>query len=111
MGVKDMLNIPQLIIATLLYFVLFFGIGFILNMLLRSTWTMAVIYPIVVLFMVDQRGFFSYFTDTNDSFSELWNSLVSLTAADVIILIAGMVGAVLSGIANKMLRERGYQMF
>ncbi|WP_280769388.1 YuiB family protein [Salipaludibacillus daqingensis] len=106
-----MLNLPQLIIAILLYFVLFFGIGFILNMLLRSTWTMAVIYPIVVFFMVDQKGFFSYFTDTTNSFSQLWNSLSSLTAADVIILIAGMIGAILSGIANRMLRARGYQMF
>ncbi|WP_416147079.1 YuiB family protein [Salipaludibacillus sp. HK11] len=106
-----MLNIPQLIIATLLYFVLFFGIGFILNMLLRSTWTMAVIYPVVVIFMVDQVGFISYFTNTASSFSELWSSVLSLAFADVIILVAGMVGAILSGIANRMLRERGYQMF
>lgn len=106
-----MLSIPQLIIATLLYFVLFFGIGFILNMLLRSTWTMAVIYPIVIFFMVDKTGFLSYFTDTSSSFSQFLNSLVSLTAADIIILIAGMIGSVLSGIANQMLRARGYQMF
>ncbi|PYZ92931.1 hypothetical protein CR194_14930 [Salipaludibacillus keqinensis] len=106
-----MLNLPQLIIAILLYFVLFFGIGFILNMLLRSTWTMAVIYPIVIFFIVDQSGFFSYFREPSSSFSDLWNSLTALTTADVIILIAGMVGAILSGIAIRMLRSRGYQMF
>lgn len=112
MGVeRGMLNLPQLIIAVLLYFVLFFGIGFILNMLLRSTWTMAVIYPIVIFFMVDQSGFFSYFTNASESFSTLGTNLVALTTADVIILTAGMVGAILSGLANKMLRARGYQMF
>ncbi|MCE7793020.1 YuiB family protein [Salipaludibacillus sp. CUR1] len=106
-----MLNLPQLIIAILLYFVLFFGIGFILNMLLRSTWTMAVIYPVVIFFIVDQSGFFSYFTNPSQSFSSLAENLIALTTADIIILIAGMVGAVLSGVANRMLRNRGYQMF
>lgn len=106
-----MLSIPQLIIAILLYFVLFFGIGFILNMLLRSTWTMAVIYPIVIFFIVDESGFFSYFANPANSFSQLGENIISLTTADIIILIAGMAGAVLSGIANRMLRARGYQMF
>ncbi|WP_147804284.1 YuiB family protein [Alkalicoccus halolimnae] len=106
-----MLNLPQLIIAVLLYFVLFFGIGFILNMLLRSTWVMAVIYPIVILFIVDDAGFFNYFSSPAASFSGLGTTLGSLTAADVVILIAGMGGAVLAGIAIRMLRVRGYQMF
>ncbi|SDO42815.1 Putative membrane protein [Alkalicoccus daliensis] len=106
-----MLNLPQLIIAILLYFVLFFGIGFILNMLLRSTWTMALIYPVVIWFMIDDAGFFSYFTNPGGSFSSLGNNFVSLTTADIIILISGMIGAVLSGIAIRMLRVRGYQMF
>lgn len=106
-----MLNLPQFIIAIVLYFVLFFGIGFILNMLLRSTWTMAVIYPIVVFFIVDNSGLFAYFTSPGEAFSALFNNVVSLRTADVVILIAGMVGAVLSGIAIRMLRSRGYQMF
>ncbi|TVP87076.1 MAG: hypothetical protein EA344_02425 [Alkalicoccus sp.] len=106
-----LLNLPQLIIAVLLYFVLFFGIGFILNMLLRSTWVMAVIYPLVVLFIVSEAGFFSYFTSPGDSFTVLGNSLASLTFVDIVILSAGMIGAVLAGIAIRMLRVRGYQMF
>ncbi|MDG5788883.1 YuiB family protein [Evansella sp. AB-P1] len=106
-----MLTLPQLIIAFVLYFVLFFGIGFILNMLLRSTWTMAVIYPIVIFFIVDQSGFFSYFTSPGESFVVFWNQFISLKTADIIILAAGMIGAILSGIANRMLRNRGYQMF
>ncbi|ADU31642.1 YuiB family protein [Evansella cellulosilytica] len=106
-----MLSLPQLIIAIVLYFVLFFGIGFILNMLLRSTWTMAIIYPIVIFFIVDNSGFFSYFTRPGEVFPIFWNDLIALKSADVVILISGMVGAVLSGIAIRMLRVRGYQMF
>ncbi|SDZ60553.1 Putative membrane protein [Evansella caseinilytica] len=106
-----MLTLPQLIIGIILYFILFFGIGFILNMLLRSTWTMAIIYPVVVFFIVDKAGIFSYFTTPGQAFSDLWSHLSALKTADIIILIAGMGGAILSGIANRMLRNRGYRMF
>ncbi|MBU9712401.1 YuiB family protein [Evansella tamaricis] len=106
-----MLSLPQLIIAIVLYLVLFFGIGFILNMLLRSTWTMAVIYPIVIFFIVDKSGLLSYFIRPGEAFPDLFYQLITLKTADVIILTAGMIGAVLSGIANRMLRDRGYQMF
>ncbi|WP_236634862.1 YuiB family protein [Alteribacter lacisalsi] len=105
------MSLPQLIISVVLFLVLFFGIGFILNMLLRSTWVMAVIYPIVVIFIIDDVGFFSYFTSPAASFSELGQAVVSLHIADVTILAAGMAGAVISGFAIKMLRVRGYQMF
>lgn len=108
---SPMLSLPQFIIAIVLYFVLFFGIGFILNMLLRSTWTMAIIYPIVIFFIVDKSGFFAYFTKPGEAFPTFLNNLISLKTVDIIILIAGMVGAILSGIAIRMLRNRGYQMF
>lgn len=49
--------LPQLFISMLLFIVLFFGIGFLLNMLLRSTWVMAVIYPVVVVMIVDHVKF------------------------------------------------------
>ncbi|MFA9560057.1 YuiB family protein [Evansella sp. AB-rgal1] len=106
-----MLTLPQLIIGFVLYFVMFFGIGFILNMLLRSTWTMVVIYPIVIFFIVDQAGIMAYFTNPGQAFPDFFHDFVSLRLADIIILSAGMLGAILSGIANKMLRNRGYQMF
>ncbi|MFC4737104.1 YuiB family protein [Bacillus daqingensis] len=106
-----MLSIPQLIIAVLLYFVLFFGIGFILNMLLRSTWVMAVLYPLVIIFLVTDIGFFSVFTSPVNTFSNVGSSLASLAISDIVILSAGMIGAILAGIAIRMLRVRGYQMF
>ncbi|UCZ52532.1 YuiB family protein [Bacillus shivajii] len=105
------ISLPQIIIALVLYLVLFFGIGFILNMLLRSTWTMAVIYPIVIFLIVNDIGISKYFTEPGQAFPAFFSQLLSLKTPDIIILSAGMVGAILSGIAIRMLRDRGYQMF
>jgi len=111
MGVKSLLSIPQLFISILLFLVLFFGIGFLINMLLRSTWVMAVIYPIIVIRIVDDVGFFEYITAPISSFSLLGSKLISLQIADIIILSTGLIGAILAGLAVKLLRNRGYQMF
>ncbi|TMW72507.1 YuiB family protein [Alteribacter natronophilus] len=105
------MDLPQLIISVVLFLILFFGIGFILNMLLRSTWVMAVIYPIVVIFIIDDVGFLSYFTSPASSFAELGAAIVSLHFADIVILGSGMAGAIIAGYAIKILRAQGYQMF
>src|SRR5690554_687220 len=106
-----MLNIPQFLIVILLYFILFFGIGFILNMLLRSTWAMTIIYPIVVILMINSVAIPSYFSMPKESFSTLLNHISSLQIADMIVLTFGLVGAILSGLTSKFLRKQGYQMF
>lgn len=111
MEVKSLLSIPQLVISILLFLVLFFGIGFLINMLLRATWVMAVIYPIVVIRIVDDVRFFEYITAPISSFSFLGSKLISLQIADIIILSTGLIGAILAGLAVKLLRNRGYQMF
>lgn len=103
--------IPQLIISMLLFIVLFFGIGFLLNMLLRSTWIMAVAYPVIVIMIIDNVSLFQYFSSPGSSFKALGTDLLSLGSADAIILSAGLVGAVFAGVAIRMLRVRGYQMF
>ncbi|KAA0545371.1 hypothetical protein FZW96_18560 [Bacillus sp. BGMRC 2118] len=105
------MGLPVLLISVLLFFVLFFGIGFLLNMLLRATWIMAIIYPIVCILIVDEVRFVEYFTNTTNSFSLLGEKITSLAVADISILIAGLIGAICSGIVIKMLRSRGYQMF
>ncbi|WP_257349600.1 YuiB family protein [Pseudalkalibacillus decolorationis] len=105
------LTIPTLIISMLLFMVLFFGIGFLLNMLLRMTWIMAIIYPIVVITIVDDVQFFQYFAEPGVTFPKLADSFVLLHFSDIIVLIFGLLGAILSGVAIKMLRVRGYQMF
>ncbi len=106
-----MLSLPVLLISMLLFLVLFFGIGFLLNMLLRMSWIMAIVYPIVCIFIIDNVRFIEYFQNPSDSFSALGNKIISLALADILILSFGLFGAILSGVIIKMLRKRGYQMF
>lgn len=103
--------LPVLMISMLLFFVLFFGIGFLLNMLLRMSWIMAIIYPIVCILIVDNVRFTEYFISPGSSFSSLGERILSLALADILILVCGFIGAVVSGIVINMLRKRGYQMF
>lgn len=105
------MTIPVLIISMLLFFVLFFGIGFILNMLLRMTWIMAIIYPIVAILIINTYDFSEYFTNTKEAFSGLGRNIAELHGADITILSAGLLGAILSGIVMRLLRSRGYRMF
>ena len=107
----EIVSIPQMLISMLLFLVLFFGIGFLLNMLLRSTWVMAVIYPIVVILIVDKIRFIDYFQDPAMSFQSLKDNILSLGGADILISSVGFVGAILSGIVIRILRVKGYQMF
>lgn len=105
------MTIVMFIISILLFFILFFGIGFLLNMLLRMSWVMAIIYPIVVIFIVDDVRFIEYFTDSGNAFRELGTNFINLAPADLIILISGLAGAIVAGFVIKLLRKNGYQMF
>jgi hypothetical protein len=98
-------------ISMLLFFVLFFGIGFILNMLLRMSWIMAIIYPIIAIFIIDKVRFIEYFQNTGEALSSLGVELSSLALADILILSSGMAGAVVAGITIRLLRKKGYRMF
>jgi len=101
----------QLIVSVLLYFVIFFGIAFILNMLLRRTWLMSFLYPFVVIMIIDNISTWDYFTNTGEAFSNLVTEITSLTIADIIILGSGLIGAIVSGIVIRLLRKSGYRMF
>lgn len=103
--------IIQVPVSMLLFFVLFFGISFLLNMLLRGTWIMAFLYPIVVLLIVDNIPFSKYFTESGWAFSTAFERLITLKTVDILILSSGLLGAIVSGIVIKMLRKNGYQMF
>ncbi|MCQ6276530.1 YuiB family protein [Bacillus sp. V3B] len=105
------MNIVVLVISMLLFFVLFFGIGFILNMLLRMSWIMAIIYPIIAIFIVDEVRFVEYFTNSRPSFSDLFSRLSNLAMADILILACGWGGSIVAGVTIKALRKKGYQMF
>jgi hypothetical protein len=109
-GETDM-SIPVLLISMLLFFVLFFGIGFLLNMILRATWVMVIVYPLVCIFIIDKVSVVEYFKSPAASFLALKSHILALGQADMIILTTGLVGAALSGVTIRMLRQRGYQMF
>jgi len=101
----------QLIVSVLLYFVMFFGIAFILNMLLRKTWLMAIVYPFIVILIISEHSFLQFFTGPGAAFADAWSKTLTLTIVDVIILSSGLVGTIVSGVVIKMLRKSGYQMF
>ncbi|OZU88852.1 hypothetical protein CIL03_09680 [Virgibacillus indicus] len=101
----------QLVVSILLYFVIFFGIAFILNMLLRRTWLMSFIYPIIVIMIIDDLSTLEYFKNPGDSFSIAFTKLTEITPVDITILLSGLAGTIVSGIVIKILRKSGYQMF
>ncbi|MBN9655506.1 YuiB family protein [Halobacillus sp. GSS1] len=95
----------------LLFFVLFFGISFLLNMILRSSWLMAFVYPIIVLFIVDDFPWTKYFSAPGDAFPTVVEQLMNLKLVDIVILASGFVGTIVAGIVIRKLRKSGYQMF
>lgn len=101
----------QLIVSILLFFVIFFGLAFILNMLLRRTWLMSIIYPFIVLMIVDNLSTAAYFKNPGASFATAFRNLMNITPVDIIILLAGFAGTIVSGFVIKFLRKSGYQMF
>lgn len=106
-------SLVQLIISVVLFFVMFFGIGFLLNMLLRMTWLMAIMYPVVVVFIVDEEGvsFLDYIFKPGTAFPALMDKLQALQIVDILILSGGFAGAVVAGIVMIYLRKAGYRMF
>ena len=105
------ISLTHVILSILIFIVMFFGIGFLLNMLLRMTWLMAIIYPIVVILIIDEVKMYEYFTKPKYAFQLLGQKVMALHTVDIVILSSGLVGAIISGIVIKLLRKQGYQMF
>jgi len=96
------LNVFQLIVIALLAFVLMFGVGFILNMLLKTTWFPSYGYLALM------AGMFLYFEW--DSPNKL-ASLAGYGFIDWLAVAAGLVGAYVSGWTIQTLRVKGFKMF
>ncbi|WP_170318283.1 YuiB family protein [Paenibacillus thalictri] len=92
----------QLIIVTVLLFVLFFGLGFILNMLMKTTWFP--IYGYIALVI----GLLIYWGSETGS---LMQNFAEYSVADYVPAVGGLIGAVLSGSTIKALRTKGFKMF
>lgn len=105
------MNIVQLFISVLLYFVLFYGISFILNMILKMTWIMAYVYPIIVLWIIGRVSLFDYIASPGESLGILWGNIIGISIYDVVILGSGFIGIILAGMTIRYLRKAGYQMF
>ncbi|MCI3919983.1 YuiB family protein [Paenibacillus sp. TRM 82003] len=95
-------NIFQVIVIVLLAFVLMFGIGFILNMLLKTTWFP--IYGYLALIV----GTFVYMEWGTANF---FASLGEYGIIDWMAVTGGVFGAYVSGWTIQTLRVRGFKMF
>ncbi|HEX7064647.1 MAG TPA: YuiB family protein [Bacillales bacterium] len=105
------MNPAQIIISIILFMILFFGIGFIANMLLRSSWVPAVVYPLIVILIVDRVHVYEYVTNFQSSITDLAHQFAVLKPVDIAVLSSGFLGAVIAGGIIRLLRSKGYQMF
>jgi hypothetical protein len=97
------LNLIQLPIVFLLFFVLLFGIGFILNMLLKTTY-----FPLYAYIVVALPLAVYWYWDGNVS---VVHNLSAFQVPDYLTAVGGFVGAWLSGKTIHVLRTKGYRMF
>lgn len=87
----EQVSIYQFIVSLPLFFVLTFGLGFIINMIVKTTWAPSYLFVIIVAFFVYRSG--------------------GMNGLDATILLFGLIGVIVSGVVMKMLRKRGYRMF
>lgn len=92
----------QLVIVTVLLFVMFFGIGFILNMLLKTTWFPIYLFLALLIGSVVYGRFDSTVVTAN---------LGEFTVVDYIPVVGGLFGSIVCGFANRFLRVNGYKMY
>lgn len=95
-------NIFQVIVIAVLAFVLMFGIGFIVNMLVKTTWVPIYLYAALMI------GLFVYFEWGE---ANMLANLLEYGLVDWLAVVFGLVGAYVSGLTIKALRVRGFKMF
>jgi hypothetical protein len=91
------------IVGSLLCVVICFGIGFILNMLIKTTWLPLWLFLIFIV----PLGIWQLW-QPDLSFTK---NIQSMLVSDIILFAAGAVGAYLSGWTIRALRRGGYKMF
>ncbi|PTX59146.1 YuiB-like putative membrane protein [Melghirimyces profundicolus] len=84
------MSLPQILIGVPLFGFLGFGISFILNMILKTTWLPFVLY----------LGLLGYYFFTFD-----------LKGGDYLMLTVGMIGILGGAWTIRVLRQKGYRMF
>src|SRR5699024_2103988 len=105
-------QVIKLIHSVILFFIIYFGIAFFLiSVLFRSTWLMAIMYPIIISIIVGDSRISEYFTTTYKAISATFHKMISLPVVDIVILSSGFAGTLVSGIVVRLLRKSGYRMF
>ncbi|NMO95645.1 YuiB family protein [Paenibacillus lemnae] len=99
-----MLELIPVLVLMILFFVMMFGIGFILNMLMKTTWFPCYLFVIVVLPLV----VYSLWSPEDTT---LLAHIGSFQLVDYLTGVAGLGGAFLSGWAIHVLRIKGFKMF
>lgn len=96
------LGLLPIVVLTVLAFCIFFGLGFIVNMLLKTTWLPIYLYVIIV------AGLLVYSWDGAESFA---GNLRGYSVSDVLPMLSGLGGAIVGGYTIRLLRVKGYKMF
>jgi hypothetical protein len=86
------MTLLQFLISIVLFTVLGFGIGFIFNMVLRTTWLPVIIAAGVIVGALVYKKIMPGIFDT-------------------VILMCGILGTIVSGWTIQTLRKKGYRMF
>lgn len=102
-GERQPMQFIPVLVLMVLFFVMMFGIGFILNMLMKTTWFPSYLFVIVILPVVVYSLW--------DHSSTLMSHLASFQLVDYMTGVAGLAGAIISGWAIQKLRLGGYRMF
>jgi amino acid transporter len=93
----------QVAILFVLMFVIMLGIGFILNMLLKTTWLPLYAYGMLIV------GILIWFVVKEDG--TFWETIQSFDIPDYLTAVGGFLGAWLSGSTINALRVNGFKMF
>ncbi|MBY9078811.1 hypothetical protein KIH86_27950 [Paenibacillus sp. HN-1] len=86
-----------------LFLVMMFVIGYILNMLMKTTWFPVYLYVLLILPVM-------VYSIWDRSSVSLWEHISSYSLVDYLTGIAGLAGVVLSGRMIRRLRLGGYKM-
>ncbi len=99
-----MVEAIQIIIATVLFFVMMFGIGFILNMLLKTTWFPIVLFAITLIVL-------AIWSPWDDADKPTMSNFGTYTLIYYIPITGALIGAYVSVWTIRKLRQGGYKMF
>ncbi|WP_332330000.1 YuiB family protein [Paenibacillus sp. 481] len=93
----------MIIILMVLFFVMMFGIGFILNMLMKTTW-----FPVGFFVIIVFPATFYLIWDESLSWGE---NIAAYGPYGFLTAVAGFAGAIVSGMTIEALRKSGYKMY